>query len=1168
MHTVTIDLASDGGSLSFHEPSNTVWFATSAGEVRAVRLMDRREWLCGSGFDDPVEAVPVQDGLAVAVVERDGRVCVARREAADALDAATVADLGEPVVAARLHPDFGVLLVLTGDGLYSVDLTGGVVRAVATDLSEGLGLAVDDARREAFVLRAKPDGTQGVSVVALDSGDVQDLPQSVSGAVCLVTAPLGDHGVLVVDGAGSAAVHRADGTSGPGVSLGHVVSGMARWGTLLLALEGGRLHATEWDLDPGPMPVTVPLGPLFVRGYADVPFDPAAVGLAVVDVEFEVAEGPECGTFSAGIEPGGAAVTVLLAARRQGEFHLLARERGTGTVLATRRFRVTACWPDAEVGPPVAVSGEGAIRPLWGGVGGVASYTRGKKPAPKEFRLAVVLVSTKDRRFGTTLASTQSTWKDYVIGSGTSARTYLEEVSYFNQPGAGPGTTGTTVRLLGGRVLGPVDLDHGWGDLFKMRNAGNLDGGWTSLSGGPITMVEAISSYLLHQPDGYEIMRDADALVIVVRSGSDMPVSVGTGKVPTKFVWGHARRRGTMFSLKAPIFPPAPLIDKPGPIVVMTDLYPAVTGKKAERTLCHELGHALDLDDLYDGNGTFTDEVKQHLATWVDLMHTSDTLPHLSIANRLRLGWVRPAWLRRFDFSLNPNGAVVTLRAAEALSRTGPPPGQAAGIEVPINDSRSYLFEYRRQQPGMVGDQELNEVTSGANPRFVLGTDVDGSGKSSRPPILLLPDDSDGEGPILDAGGEDYEDNDTTHPARMFDFRVTVESIGTPDPDTVTVKVDYIGTHRPQLVVRPAPGGDDFKSPDIELINPLGVSPTSGFFIDSVIKGAPNVVRITIHNVGTLDAKDVLLHVKWIPYTTSAGGWQTLPDPPRLPLVPAKGKTSLTVVWNVPASLQIKGVEVEHFCFRVDIDRYWDPVHPEDGELVVHDNWAQSNFATTSVGSGSPSQRIRTVLGVANELPVALTHLLEGQQSRDLFRIYLGNAWLWLDAGESRYVDLAYESLAGDPILGGNFAEAAASLIQDPNQAVISLWRVPPPEADCATPAQAFGANLQLHAGQRCWFEGVRREGEVIWAQLLTTEESEVVPVTHGIVYLSTWSPAMPDMLPEVTTGEVEESGVVRVRLGKQALALISQGGPLTGLLGRPEDSYFARAVSPPTPLA
>ena len=120
-------------------------------------------------------------------------------------------------------------------------------------------------------------------------------------------------------------------------------------------------------------------------------------------------------------------------------------------------------------------------------------------------------------------------------------------------------------------------------------------------------------------------------------------------------------------------------------------------------TLCHELGHTLGCPDLY--KPLLPEIADRDVAEW-DLMSQDAPLPHFSLPHRMRLGWIDPDWIEAIDFSVNPASRNVTLRAIEALSRSGPPGGERAGIEVRVNDGSNYYFEYRREQAGQIGDQD------------------------------------------------------------------------------------------------------------------------------------------------------------------------------------------------------------------------------------------------------------------------------------------------------------------------------------------------------------------------------------------------------------------------------------------------------------------------------
>ena len=179
--------------------------------------------------------------------------------------------------------------------------------------------------------------------------------------------------------------------------------GLARWGALILAVTDAAVVAVEWGLDEAGLPIAVPLGPVFTGGYFQAEFDPTLAGLAPGDVELVVEEGPDAAAVSAGkaaLGPAGQRHVRVLAGPIPGEYHLSAINTLDGSRLGSVRFRVTSHWPDDEVGPPVAVTGERQVfmKGGWGGGPGGPQNVR-VHPAPDNWRVAVVLVSTRDRRF-------------------------------------------------------------------------------------------------------------------------------------------------------------------------------------------------------------------------------------------------------------------------------------------------------------------------------------------------------------------------------------------------------------------------------------------------------------------------------------------------------------------------------------------------------------------------------------------------------------------------------------------------------------------------------------------------------------------------------------------------------------------------------------------------
>lgn len=271
------------------------------------------------------------------------------------------------------------------------------------------------------------------------------------------------------------------------------------------------------------------------------------------------------------------------------------------------------------------------------------------------------------------------------------------------------------------------------------------------------------------------------------------------------------------------------------------------------------------------------------------------------------------------------------------------------------------------------------------------------------------------------------------------------------------------------------------------------------------------------------------------------------------------------VPWNVPASVKVGKEEAKHFCLRVEIDRYRDPAHPEQEEIVVFDNWAQSNFDSVSVPFGSPSQRIRTAATATNPLGRSATYLFTADQSSDGYRIYVGHAWLRLDSGVTLPIELAYENLSRDPVHGVEFERHLERITTHPNHVAVTSWLVPE-NTECDTPREWWGVSLDLRAGRRTWFEDIRRHGELVLARVRASRDDSVIDVTHGEVHLACWPAESPHRV-SVTHGLIRGDGEARVLLSTQTLFDISSGSRIIGVLARSGDAQFAQAISSPTPL-
>lgn len=1085
----TVFAVKDGpahGCVDFDTPGNALWWAAGSGDLHSLRIADGRHDERGGGYVDPVGVGLGNDGLSVWVVEAAGVVLRAARSDAARAAATTLVDLAEPVVAAASAPDGPDLLVLTAAGRLARVDEAGAVADLASGFTVPRALAV--AAQQVVVLETG----DALRVVDLATGDVGPaLPIGSADAVTVLTAG-GPPAALLAGGLqGSLAATDLTGVAVPGAAdVGGPVRALTTWGSLVVAATAGSIVALDWDLDEaGPLAIRVPVGPMSVGGYAHVEVDLAAAGLTRGDVEVVVEEG--AGFVSAGREPDGAggARFALCAGPQPGEYHVSVLRSLDGTVLGRRRFRTTARWYDDEVGPPVVVTGARQLfaRGSWGG-GPTGPQNVNVHAAPETWRVLTAFVDLNDQRYGASIATETATFDAALFGPGPCVRTWYEETSLHDT--AGPAIPrGTTIDRSSLGVLGPLHLDLGWGDAFDPGDPGDVWRGWDPKESFFEACADAISSALADAGAGRAAKDAWDAVVIVVATASNDKVTVGGQDMPAKFVWPQAN--GTNFYAKDGIS----FSQFPKPILCMPDRYP--TAMPAAQVLphfpvlCHELGHTLGLEDLYN-TGDLPAEIAARAIGELDFMGSEFSLPHPSIGNKLRLGWVHPTWFRSFDFSASPVGDTVTLHAVDSLTRNGPPPGRRAGIEVRIEDGWNYYFEHRRTVPGHVADQGL-AANAGAGD-IVLGTDVraDGAGRPARPVILRLGDDADHDGAVLSTAAQDYEETDTTNTNRQHDFRLVVDSIDPVDADAIRVKVEYVAAHRPQLQVRPAPGRGDWKSPDIDLDGPGGPN--------RIVKGHRHQVVVRVTNLGVLQADAVRVGLKWLPFTTSAGSWNALADPPKQDIAP--GATATFVQdWDVPADLKIGDVDVEHFCVRVDVDAYVDPRDPGNNEIVVFDNWAQSNFDTTTVDHGSPSRRRWTGVQVTNPLDVAATYSTLPEQDSEWFRTYVGNAWLRLAPGATATVEVGYESLAGDRERGDAFDNAfAEGGFRRPARISFNSFVRRHRALLCESRSPVWGAGLSVRPGLTIVIRDVRLEGEVVRGTVTGLHDGAATPVGQGAV--------------------------------------------------------------------
>ncbi|MGW0802726.1 hypothetical protein [Nonomuraea sp. NPDC002799] len=1097
----SIEHRTQPGAVTFDELGNKLWLATETGDLVTFRLYNRAAQVLGGGYLEPVAVLPQRDGLKVVVVERAGTVLSAARAAAGRRDARVVADLGRTITTAVYLPDAGRVLAAGDSVAVTVDLTDGSVTTLTSGLVKPQAVVVDEQRRRAVVLDETPEGTR-LRLLDLDSGALTERAgEPLDGAAAMTTALAGVDGVFVATEPGGALtlVRLEANAEEPGPDLGGPVRGLARWGSLVLLVTDTDIVAHEWGLQPGPLEMFTPIGPVFTGGYFRAVADLDGQGLTPADVEFSVEEGIEAGFVSAGIEPpepDGGWPIVVGAGHRPGEYHLIARRVATGEELARHRFRITGYWPDDKRGPTVVVTGEAPVAvPLaWGGTWQHQPEGIG---APKEWGVAVVLVNTLDQRFtDTTAQAAKSAYTSHLILGDKSARGYYDEVSFGK----------TTVSLVGDEVFGPIDAPYypfgirrEWGTVFYPM--GGRWGGWRPFLQFWDECGDAFSAYLHERaiedgdPGWAERILQAAKTIVFVFPTSEAPA---TDEDPARFVWGEAMLE----------YPPRVWwmdstrhgVSKPGIMMPakLPDQFPNVATKDLAEVLTHELGHAAGLRDLYKQEYT-AEIIAGREMTGFDMMGTNTfKWPHFSLAHRRRMKWIDSSWIRRFDFDANPIGGTVTLHAMESLSADWrPEDGHCAGIEVPIRGRDFYYFEYRSRQPGQVGDQLLDDYGRGVN-HVVLGTHInfDPAFTPERPHILLLPPDVDRDGPFLITAGEDYKETDTDGvPSNdsAYNFRLVLDE--NPGGDTVQVSVHYDPVQVPQLRIEPTRGHDgEWKSPDINVIGPFGRN--------FVTAGRDHTIEVIVRNVGNLAAKEVKIRVAWLPFTTTPGSWTPLPDPPPLD-IPAKGAVVYNVPWRVPKSPSLNGVPVWHFCVRADITAYVVD-HPSHNEVTVKDNWSQSNFNRVYTPFGSPSARSRTGVAITNTSAHSAAFRTAVNQNSALFRTYLGNTWLRLEPGETHVTELMYESLAGDAVHGSAFMDAFHENEGLSNDVGLTTSMIGPGDS-CGVAHQWCGAQLNIVAGYLTRIESLRMTSDGVFGKVIGERDNDAEVLNYGEVNVVFW---------------------------------------------------------------
>jgi M6 family metalloprotease-like protein len=825
-----------------------------------------------------------------------------------------------------------------------------------------------------------------------------------------------------------------------------------------------------------PVSIKIPPKPLYVGTYVRVPISIRNTsGLTMADLDFSIPAG-RCGgqiSLSRDITYNPAAPEImLLGGYRPGAYTLRCTNRATAALLDEVRFEITDQWLNDLAGPNLWFNGilpGYAPEPTWGGGSATDPQNFNTIPATGTRQVAILMVDTSDQRYSTTAATfngfvnrwNQNAFTGEVGADGVtrSVALYYQEVSYNN-------------LTIAGQVFNQtVHLPGVWTDYFEQQP----NGVWAPR--GELCNQAIINAGVTLNLTGFNM------IVIVTQSvpasgataariawpygGMGINVDTDNGRVTSRGVsmpneWGD----GSTF-------------DQGG-------------GRTIFETLCHELGHTINLPDEYqpDTPGRMLAGVPLAGSSW-DMMESEDPLPHFTLVHRMKLGWIDRAWLRLYNFrSLGTSvDETVDLSPVESGS---PPAGRSIGIEVRIGDGRNYYIEYRTGQIAHIGDRQLapNAVLVGVDTSTPPDPPV-----ISRPECLLLPTHADDNGAVLTAG-QFYHEIDNSTPTFPSDFRIDVTNI---NASRASVRIRYGVIGKPDPSIRPWPRDNDhaWQSPDIEVSNARSAADPVQWANVPWMNHA-NTITAKITNRGTLNAPAVVANFYVKDYTISDSP-ETFLGFQRKDIAP-NATVDFTCPWT-PAPPA--GSTQAHYCVVVRIEPYDAPTIPPVHEMTDANNVAQSNYDHFISATASPGTRGITAVSVHNPFPRPTRFFIRAGQTNPLFRTYTEHTWLVLDADEQRQVGLmceyAPEAEQSDPKWKAGRGE---KFIPIPNRVTMLGLIENPLDMRLHGPTPVTGVQLDVTHGKATRFDKFEAGEHAAQGQVVETATGKGVPGGSVIIIL------------------------------------------------------------------
>jgi M6 family metalloprotease-like protein len=738
---------------------------------------------------------------------------------------------------------------------------------------------------------------------------------------------------------------------------------------------------------------------------------------------------------------------MLCVGYEPGTFIVEARHISTNALLGQAKLTSDALWLDERAGPTkwfTGISQGYSAGAAWGG-GPAGPQNTNTASATGTRRIAILLVDTSSQRYSTdapTLQGFRDQWMNEIIngvstgGVTRSAKLFYREVSFNNFD-------------LSAQVFGPVSLSGSFDDYF------NADG----------TPKGTYFQACFTAGDGLIDYNNFDTLLCVSQH-VDGP--------PQKSAWPYASigNWGPYTTGEG---------NKNYGVISMPNAWETLDGRMLYETFSHELGHNLGLGDQY------TPGVAGRNPGGWELMDSEDPWPHFSIVHRMILGWIQPDWLQTLNFQ-SMAAPVDQTFILSPIESGAPPAGRKAGIEIRLADGWNYYFEYRIGQAAQIGDRSL------PTDNRVLGTDVVSAPYTppiSRPGILLLNNDIDGDGAVLD-NSQDYEETDTTDPVYPTDFKVDVSGI---DSSKADVRVRYGVNSKPDPSIRPWPAGPDrqWQSPDIEIQNARNQADPAWFNVPWV--GNMNTIIARIKNNGGLDAPQVRANFYVKNYNVGGAPETFLGTDVRD--VPAGATVNFQGGWTPPAE--------GHFCIIVRIPLYQLPANPAVVEMTELNNIAQSNYDRFVSTTSMPSREM-TTMEVGNPYPVRTRIWINAGNSNPLYRTYLEHSWVYLDPGETRKIQVMYE-YAPDHLTNDVYPKQLLpkyrEMLRMPNRVAFASFIENPRDNPRHSLEVLGGAQVEVVTGKSTEFQRFVVDGRTARGTVVTHEDKKPVPSGKVVVRIA-----------------------------------------------------------------